>query len=252
MAVWAIADLHLSFGVPDKGMELFGPQWLNHFEKIKNHWLKLIAPGDLVLIAGDISWAMTPELAAQDLNWIDQLPGIKVLIRGNHDFWWSSLSKVEKILPASLHLIQNNAFNWQKISVGGARLWDTPEYSFNEFIEYRENPKAQKLTTDVNVNYAEETVKIFQREYSRLETSLKAMDRFADHRIVMTHYPPIGAQLMDSQVSKLLEKYKVDICVFGHLHNVKPGLTLFGHKNGVEYHLTSCDYLGFIPIKILP
>lgn len=249
MAVWAIADLHLSFGVPDKTMDLFGAQWTDHPEKVKANWLKLIAPEDLVLIAGDISWAMHPEQAKVDLEWIDALPGTKVMIRGNHDYWWTSISKVEKILPPSMHLIQNNAYKWGDISIGGARLWDTPDYTFGEWIDYKDNPKAKKLTTEP-IN-AEETVRIFERELMRLESSLKAMDSQAGTRIVMTHYPPISGTLMDSAVSKLLEKYHIDICVFGHLHNLKQGVQLFGKKNGISYYLTACDFLNFVPLKIL-
>ncbi len=249
MAVWAIADLHLSFGVPDKAMDLFGAQWKHHPEKVKANWLKLIAPEDLVLIAGDISWAMHPEQAKVDLEWIDALPGTKVMIRGNHDYWWTSISKVEKILPPSMHLIQNNAYNWGNISIGGARLWDTPDYTFGEWIDYKDNPKAKKLTTEP-IN-AEETVRLFERELMRLESSLKAMDSQAGTRIVMTHYPPISGTLMNSAVSKLLENYHIDICVFGHLHNLKQGVQLFGKKNGISYYLTACDFLNFVPLKIL-
>ncbi|MBA2728666.1 MAG: metallophosphoesterase [Parachlamydiaceae bacterium] len=251
MAVWAIADLHLSFGVPDKAMDLFGPQWTDHPEKIKEHWLSLISPDDLVLIAGDISWAMTPEQAKPDLNWIGQLPGTKLLIRGNHDYWWTSLSKAEKVLPPSMHLIQNNACTWKNISVAGARLWDTPEYAFGEWIDYRDNPKAKILATEPDPNLPAETLRLFQRELSRLETSLKAMDKHADTRIVMTHYPPIGGLLLESEVSKLLEKYHVDICVFGHLHNLQQNVPLFGKRNEISYYLTACDYLNFIPLKLL-
>ncbi len=99
MAVWALADLHLSFGVPGKSMDLFGDKWAGHPEKIRTHWLRLIAPDDLVLLPGDISWAMHTEDAQPDLDFIAALPGTKVMIRGNHDYWWNSLNKVEKILP---------------------------------------------------------------------------------------------------------------------------------------------------------
>lgn len=252
MAVWAIADLHLSKGVPDKAMDLFGPNWLDHDRKIERNWTALIKPEDLVLIAGDISWAMHPEQAKHDLDWIHQLPGTKVLLRGNHDFWWASLSKVQKLLPPSLHLIQNNAFSWQDFIIGGARLWDTAEYSFNDYIEYRGNPKAQKKT-EASEHSEQENIKIFQRELQRLETSLKAMNATAkpgQKRLVMTHYPPIGAELQPSRTSALLEKYCVDTCVFGHLHNVKVDSLPFGTRNGVRYVLTACDAIGFTPVRL--
>lgn len=248
MAVWAIADLHLSFGVPDKSMDVFGEQWAQHAEKIAVNWRNSIASDDLVLIAGDISWAMTPEQAKADLDWIADLPGTKVLIRGNHDYWWTSLSKIKKIMPPGIHLIQNNAVHWQGIGVAGARLWDSAEYQFGPYINYRDNPRANKLQT--GMEYTQDDSKIFDRELLRLETSLKALHPESRFRIAMTHYPPIGAALAPSLVSQLLEKYRIDICIFGHLHNIKPDLSLFGSNNGVTYYLTSCDYLNFVPLKI--
>lgn len=250
MAIWAIADLHLSFGVPDKSMDVFGENWKGHTETIRKNWEKLISPEDLVLIPGDISWAMHTEDALPDLEWIHRLPGTKVILRGNHDYWWTSLNKVEKILPPSIHLIQNNVYRWKNVSIAGARLWDTPEYSFGEIIDYVPNERSKKLI-EVPDN-TEETEKIFLRELGRLELSLKELSKEKDTlRIVMTHYPPIGVDLKPSRASALLEKHQVQICVFGHLHNVKQGIPIFGSKNGIEYYLTSCDYLNFVPLQLL-
>lgn len=248
MAIWAIGDLHLSFGVPNKGMEVFGESWNDWTQKLEKNWRELIKDDDLVLIPGDISWAMKLEDAVPDLQWIDQLPGTKVMIRGNHDYWWSSLSQIEKVLPPSVRVIQNNAFNWKNVTVGGAKLWDTSEYSFSPYINYLDNPRAKKLA---EVDKAEQADKLFQRELGRLDLSLKSLSPDAEIRIAMTHYPPIGAELLPSQASTILEKYKIDYCVFGHLHNVKQGIPLFGKKNNIKYYLTSCDYLDFKPIKIL-
>ncbi|MBA3816463.1 MAG: metallophosphoesterase [Parachlamydiaceae bacterium] len=248
MSIWALADLHLSFGIPDKKMDVFGDSWKDHPEKIRSHWLKNITADDLVLIPGDISWAMTAEEAKVDLEWIDALPGTKVMLKGNHDFWWSSLSKVEKILPPSIHVIQNNVFRWNNVAIAGTRLWDTPEYSFQQFINFVNNPRANKLIAVENDQG--EMEKIFLRELARLELSLKCLPRDASMRIAMTHYPPIGANLTPSRVSALLEKYKISFCAFGHLHNVKQELPMFGIKNGVRYTLVSCDYVNFEPIKI--
>jgi uncharacterized protein len=245
MAVWALADLHLAFGVPEKKMDFFGVPWIDYTNKIQKEWLARIKAEDLVLLAGDTSWALHLTDAAVDLNWIHELPGTKVLIKGNHDYWWTSLSKIEKILPPSMHLIQNNVFNWKEYSIGGTRLWDTKEYNFNSYIEFKENPRAKKLTE--TVENPEESQRIFQRELNRLELSLKALNPQAAKRIIMTHYPPISAELKESEASVLLEKYKVNTCVFGHLHNVKTQEPLFGEKNGIRYFLTSCDYLDFIP-----
>lgn len=251
MAVWAIADLHLSFGIPDKSMDVFGPQWTDHAARVKKHWLELIHPEDLVLIPGDISWAMIPEQAKADLEWIHELPGTKVLLRGNHDYWWTSISKVQKVLPPSIHLVQNDAFFWNGIAIGGARLWDSKEYSFAQFVDYKENARAN---TAIKQALDSEQEKIFERELTRLETSLKMLDAKAlpdQRRIAMTHYPPIGADLQPSRAAALLEKYKVEICVFGHLHNLKPDSTPFGVRNGVDYILTACDAVGFKPVKLV-
>lgn len=249
MAVWAIGDLHLSFGVPNKSMDIFGPQWEGHDEKIKKAWLSLVKADDLVLLPGDISWAMRIEDVCADLEWIHQLPGTKVMIRGNHDYWWASLKKIEQILPSSIHIIQNNVWRWNGIGIGGVRLWDTPEYGFNPYIEYRENPREKNGKQEVY--NPQETERIFVRELARLEMSLKCFNASDQIRIAMIHYPPIGADLADSRVSAILEKYHVDLCVFGHLHNVRQGALPFGVKNGVRYILTSSDYLDFNPIKVL-
>lgn len=245
MAVWAIADLHLALAIPEKKMDAFGAPWIDYTTKIKEGWLSHIKPDDLVLIPGDISWAMRIEDAAIDLNWIHDLPGTKVMIRGNHDYWWTSLSKIERILPPSVHLIQNNVFNWKDYTIAGARLWDCTAFSFNDYIEFKENPRAKKLT-EKEADPAEAD-RIFQREIGRLELSLKSFNKDARVRIVMTHYPPISADLDPSTVSALLEKYQAQTCVFGHLHNVRKTSSLFGERNGIRYLLTSCDYLDFIP-----
>ena len=253
MRIWAIGDLHLSFGVPDKNMDVFGPNWSDHAEVIASHWKDLIHPDDLILIPGDISWAMKLEDALPDLLWIDSLPGTKVMIKGNHDYWWGSLKKLATVLPPSIHLIQNNAFHWKDVAIGGSRLWDTPEYSFAEFIEFQE-PILKKTTTPANSR--EEIVqedlnsRIFDRELERLNRSLKAMNPDAALKIAMTHYPPISASMEPSRTAQILEKNQIQICVFGHLHNVKANRALFGTKNGIRYELTSCDYLHFQPILI--
>jgi len=249
MNIWAIGDLHLSFGVSNKSMDIFGPSWKEHAKKIEESWTRLISKDDLVLIPGDISWAMRPDEAIADLKWIDQLPGTKVLLKGNHDYWWGSLKKIAEILPPSIHLIQNNSFRWKDAAIGGARLWDTPEYSFNAFIEYQENPK-MKIIDPETAAQEDLSEKIFERELQRLEMSLSSLPEDAKVRIAMTHYPPIGADLQPSRASAILEKYRIDICVFGHLHNIKADAVLFGIKNNVRYILTSSDYIRFQPVPV--
>ncbi len=248
MTVWAIADPHLSFGVPNKSMEAFGPLWEGYTRKMEAAWKERITDKDLVLIAGDISWAMRLEDAEADLKWIGALPGTKVMIRGNHDFWWSSASKMAKVMPPSLHFIHNNAFLWNGIAIGGTRLWDSIEYRFDEWIHFKENPREKKKMEPEREGESE---KIFERELERLKLSLKMLDKEAHTRIAMTHYPPISADLRPSRASAILEENKIDICVFGHLHSLKKDAPMFGEARGVRYLLTSCDYLDFIPLRIL-
>jgi len=249
MAVWAIADLHLSFGVPNKEMHVFGEKWRDHPQKIETHWRAKIKEEDLILLAGDISWGMKLEEALPDLEWIGKLPGTKVMIRGNHDFWWSAISRLRATLPPSIHAIQHDAFLWNDIAVGGARMWDSFEYGFGGYVEMIESDRVKPLTeNDLDPDRAEN---IFKREYQRLETSLKQLSPKAAKRVVMTHYPPLSATLEDSRISKLLEKFHVDVCVFGHVHNMKHSMDpIFGEKNGVRYLLTAADYIDFNPILI--
>jgi hypothetical protein len=250
MRIWAIGDLHLSFGVANKSMDIFGPNWEDHAKKIGSNWKSTIHPDDLVLVPGDLSWALKVEEAVPDLQWVHELPGTKVMIKGNHDYWWGSLSKITAVLPPSIHLIQNNVFNWKEVTIGGARLWDTPEYAFGKFTEYRENPKAKAKDPEELVQ-EEFSQKLFDKELERLKLSLKGLNPDAKIRIAMTHYPPIGADLQPSRAAQILEQHQIQICVFGHLHNLKVGQPLFGEARGVRYVLSSCDYIHFQPIAIL-
>ena len=246
MSIWALSDLHLAIGNPSKDMSFFGPVWEGYVEKIKSNWLECIRPEDLVLIPGDISWAMTLEAAKIDLEWIDELPGTKLLLRGNHDYWWASSSKMMAALPSSIHFIHNNAFYWNGVAIGGSRLWDTEEYQFNSFIQFKENSREKKT-----VSHPEANRKLFQKELERLRLSLKCLDSSSSLRIALTHYPPIGADLAPSLASSILEEFHVDICVFGHLHSVIKESLPFGEANGVRYVFASCDYLDFKPVCIL-
>ena len=246
MSVWALSDPHLALSVPSKSMEVFGPKWRRYAERIRDGWHQKVGPEDLVLIPGDISWAKKLEEALIDLEWIDALPGTKVILKGNHDYWWPSSSKLVQSLPPSIHFIYNNAFQWQDIAIGGSRLWDTDEYNFNGYIEFQENPLSKEKEP-----HPEEDQKIFARELERLKLSLSQLDPKAKVRIALTHYPPIGADLKPSLTSNILESFNIQYCVFGHLHNVKPHSLPFGAARGVNYIFASCDYLDFIPVQVL-
>lgn len=244
MRIWAISDLHLSFGVANKTMDLFGENWVNHAQKIASNWDRLVQEEDLVLIPGDLSWALHLQEALPDLNWVDKRPGTKVLIKGNHDYWWESLSKVRKVLPPSIHIIQNDVFTKDEISIAGARLWESPEYSFTDILDYKPSCKQTE-------HEASQNEEIFTRELHRFEISLQKLHASSRLKIAMTHYPPIGLNLQESAASKLCKTYGVHIVIFGHLHSFKPHLPpLFGSKEGTCYILTSLDYLNFCPVQI--
>lgn len=234
-------------------MDVFGKNWEDHPDKVAAHWRASVHPDDLVLIAGDISWAMTLEQIAPDLAWLEALPGTKVMIRGNHDYWWSSLKKVSQILPPSIHVIQHNSFCWKDFCIGGTRLWDSHEYDFERYIRAlpAETLSCVPLLVEPNADDPQQE-QIFLRELARLEMSLRSMPRSSATRIVMTHYPPIGVELHDSRVSALLEDYDIKACVFGHIHSVMHDFDpLFGTKGGVAYHFVAADYLDFAPLKIV-
>ena len=246
--IWAIGDLHLAVSTPGKEMDFFGGAWMDYTRKIEENWKAVVGADDLVLVPGDISWALKLQDAVRDLEWLDKLPGTKLMIRGNHDLWWGSISQVRAALPPSMHVLQNDIFKWNEFEIGGARLWDTPEYSYSRFVTLSYNPRAVEKNED-STHAAVEAEKIFVRELGRLETSLKLFK--GTKRLAMVHYPPIGPDLAPSRASALLEKYHVQTCLFGHIHQVPPNAIPMGTARGVTYHLTSADYLDFKPLFIL-
>jgi uncharacterized protein len=247
MNIWALSDPHLCFGTPEKSMESFGETWENYSQRIEKNWIDKIKKDDLVLVAGDISWAKKIENAKKDFAFLDNLPGTKVIIKGNHDYWWTSIAKVNENLPPSIFAIQNDSFTINDITIGGTRLWDSPDFNFDNYIDYVPNPKENISRRESE----EKSLIIYKRELERLKLSLASLDKDAKIRICMTHYPPIGATLEHNEIVEILKDYKIDICVFGHLHNVYKDKKIFGSKDGIKYVFTSCDYLDFSPIKIL-
>jgi uncharacterized protein len=240
MSIFAIADLHLAIACPEKDMKVFGANWEGYMDQIAVNWRSAITDDDLVLLPGDISWAMRSEDAQIDLKWIDALPGKKVMIRGNHDLWWASLKKVREICPPSITPLHHTATLWNGTAIAGTRLWDSPEeYSFRKYTDFElgEEDKAAAQ-------------KIFERELGRLELACQALDKSAHRRIVMTHYPPISSDLTPSRASAILEKHKIDICCFGHLHNIAPDTPMFGEHGGVTYVNCAADYVNFSPVLL--
>ena len=230
MRVFAISDLHLS-GACDKPMDIFGGNWENYQEKIIENWKKNVSDDDIVLIAGDISWAMKLEDAIVDLEWIDKLPGKKIIIKGNHEYWWKSISSVREVLPKSLMAIQNDSIKIGNYIFCGTRGWVVPEK---------------------NKELLEEDQKIYNREVERLKLSLMTAKRLKeenDEIIALIHFPPRNTDKEDSEFSKLFEEYGVTKVVFGHLHGYT-NCELISEKNGVTYYFSSCDHINNNPIII--
>jgi len=221
LKVYAISDLHLSINNP-KPMNIFGPVWDNYLEEIVEDWNKKVTDEDVVLLAGDLSWAMKLEDAKTDINFLKDLKGKKILLRGNHDYWWSTISKVRNILPENIYALQNDSLVLGDYIFCGSRGWIVDDSKM----------------TDSNDK------KIFERELIRLEMSLKEAKAKQDNNqeiICLMHYPPFDKNNESTRFTDLIEKYEVKTVVYGHLHgkvsNVKEVLTL----NGVNYYLTSCD-----------
>lgn len=232
MKLYAIADLHLS-GHSPKPMDIFGKRWENHWERIQDSWNKTVSQQDTVLLPGDLSWAMTLEQAAVDLNEIAALPGRKVLLRGNHDYWWSSINRVRGHLPQGMLAVQNDAVRLGDIIVCGTRGWTCPGSAGWD---------------------CSQDEKIFRREVIRLQLSLEAAQRLrapGETLVAMLHYPPFNERREPSEFSRLMEQFHVDIVVYGHLHGVPEGHAIEGLVGGVRYHMVSCDYTGFRLIPIL-
>ncbi|MDO4564383.1 MAG: metallophosphoesterase [Clostridia bacterium] len=229
MRVFAIGDVHLSQQTQNKSMDKFGPSWENHVQKLCDAWQAEIASDDLVLIPGDISWAMSLGAAMADLELLASLNGQKVLLRGNHDYWWSSYQKVLDSLPSGMYAIQNNALRFANIAIGGTRGWLLPESS-----GYSEKKDA----------------KIYARELDRLGLTLSALPRDTEN-IIMLHYPPFSDKGQPSQFVDLLEQAPVSHVVYGHLHGRGHSGAFEGVRNGITYHFVSSDYLSFIPKRIL-
>ncbi|MGD9901200.1 MAG: metallophosphoesterase [Spirochaetales bacterium] len=224
MKIYAISDLHLGNDV-DKPMHIFGEIWQNYVETIVADWNSKVKDEDIVLIAGDISWAMKLDEVKTDLDFIASLKGKKVFIRGNHDYWWKSPSSIRNILKENMYLIQNDSIKLGSYVFCGTRGWMVAEY------------KGQ---------LAEEDEKIFARELLRLEISLKsALEKTleGDALIALIHYPPFNSKFEDSEITKLFEKYGVKKVIYGHLHGKDVKYKLEYEKNGITYYLTSCDLL---------
>jgi len=226
MSVFAIGDLHLSLG-GDKPMDVF-PGWEGYLPKLETYWRRLIQPEDTVLLAGDTSWAMNLKDTATDFAWIQSLPGEKWIIKGNHDYWWTTTRKMETFLQEngfqSLHILHNNCCIVQGIALCGTRGWPFDDA-------------------------AAQDAKIMAREAGRLRMSLESAGDCAE-KIAFLHYPPVFPGASAQELIEVLHEYGVKKCFYGHLHGKSIRYAVQGMVDGIDYKLISADGLGFVPYKI--
>ena len=227
--VYAIGDLHLSLSVPNKAMDVFGAHWSGHTERIFEAWQDTVKDDDLVLVPGDVSWAMYLKDAQADLDFIGALRGTKLLLRGNHDYWWQSVTRVRAALPEKMFALQNDVFRFGDVFIAGTRGWTAPQ-----------SPRFKESADR----------KLFARECIRLDLSLSKLPKDVPC-VGMLHYPPFSESGEQTAFSERFEQAGVSDVVYGHLHGASHRTAFEGESNGVRYHLVSADYLNFVPKKIL-
>ncbi len=229
MALYAIGDLHLSFGT-EKPMDVFGGPWESYIEKIEYGFSKL-KDEDWVIICGDISWAMNITEALDDFKFIDSFNGRKIFLKGNHDYWWEGVGKMKRILNEnklnSIDFLHNNFFIYENLAICGTRGWFYEEESDSEH-----------------------DAKIIRRECMRLENSLK--DTGDKEKLCFLHYPPKTKSYECSEIIEVMQKYGVRYCAYGHLHGRGINSAYIGEYAGINFELVSADYLDFIPKRIVP
>ena len=245
MSLFSMADLHLSLST-NKPMDIFGARWKNHAEKIEKNWKAVVGDGDTVVVPGDISWALSLEEAEADLRFIDRLPGKKLLGKGNHDYWWSTMSKLRSALAAwelhSIDFLYNNAFPVEEYVVCGTRGW---------YIDEKQQRTPQET------DYA----KIVLRETGRLELSLREAaaqadelekkERFRREILVYLHFPPVFKNFLCREIVDKLREFGIRHCYFGHIHGVYTAPRSFDFE-GITFTFIAADFLNFIPMITMP
>jgi predicted phosphohydrolase len=231
MSLYAIGDLHLSFG-SDKPMDIFGPKWAKHSDKLLEGF-KALQPEDVCVICGDLSWAMSMEEAAMDFRFIESLPGKKIILKGNHDYWWSTASKAKAFFVKegikTIDILHNNCYFYENYALCGSRGWFCEE-------ECQGHDR-----------------KIMNRELMRIEASLKAAQDINSEatKLCFLHYPPKYGSYECTEISTLFHRYNVKLCCYGHLHGSIQKLAFNGRANYIEYRLVAADFVDFKPFKIL-
>ncbi len=230
MSVFAIGDLHLSL-TTEKPMDIFGDGWANHIERLEEGF-EIVGEDDLTVLAGDSSWGISLKESLEDFKFIDKLPGRKLLLKGNHDYWWETASKIHKFFDenqiTTIDILHNNAYLHGDIAVCGTRGWFAPEEG--------DDPHAEK---------------IYNRELGRLKTSLDAAKALNPREIhCFLHYPPISKGYECVEICEMLREHGVSCCYYGHLHGYGHGIRFEGEHKDVGYRLISSDFLRFTPLKI--
>ena len=228
MALYAIGDLHLCLGTP-KPMDIFGGAWVGYMEKLRRG-ISVITEEDTTVLLGDLSWALGLEEAGPDFAWINEIPGRKIILKGNHDYWWSTVKKFDTFCQTNgfsdMHILNNNCFEYKGVAICGTRGWF--------FEEERSDAHDEK---------------VFKRELIRLETSLQAAGEMP--KMAFLHYPPKYKGYECREILDLLKQYEVRRCFYGHLHGFSHGLAMEGVWDGVDFKLVSADKLNFEPFQVM-
>lgn len=238
MSIYALADLHLALSNPEKSMDVFGSRWEGYIPKIKDNWMKTVTDSDTVLIPGDISWATYIDKAEEDFRFISDLPGTKLLSRGNHDFWWTTMKKMEDYFAQkdfdNLQFIRTNVAQVEECLISGTRGWMIESKASIEGSDNRKIYEREKLRLGMCIDKLNET----DPEHSK-------------KHILMIHYPPLTSNQEFTEFAEIISDGGVDICVYGHLHGKAHKKAFEGEFGGTRFICASADYVGFKPVKII-
>ena len=230
MAIYVIGDLHLSFNT-NKPMDIFGENWQNYEEKIKQDWLLKVKPEDTVILPGDFSWAMYLDETDKDFEFINNLPGKKILLKGNHDYWWTTVTSMRRYIQEqdfeNIYFLYNNSYEFENKIIAGTKGW--------------------------NISEDQEDIRLTKREVTRLELSIQdGISKYGENKeiIVFMHYPPLTKNYINTDYTRLMKKYNIKRCYYGHLHANSIQDAVEGNIDGIEYKLVSSDGLDFKLLKI--
>ncbi|MBS7224252.1 MAG: metallophosphoesterase [Clostridiaceae bacterium] len=231
MALYTLADLHLACAV-DKPMDIFGGRWQDYMDKIQKRWTAVVSEQDTVVIGGDVSWGIDFKEAKADFAYLNRLPGHKIILKGNHDLWWNTMTKMNRFIAENgfqgIDFLHNNCYLYEDIGLCGTRGWFYEE----DFKEQHDE-------------------KVFRRELMRLETSLKAADAAgAREKYCFLHYPPLYTNFRCGEIIELMQRYGVTRCIYGHLHSSSLRWAVEGMHEGIEFTLVSGDHVDFTPVLL--